>query len=257
VPTYRLKIEYLGSGFAGWQIQPGQRTVQGVLTEALATVLREPVSLQGASRTDAGVHALGQAASFETDVQIEPGRLVRGLSALARPDAAVIEAALAPDGFNARFDSIGKRYRYRVLNRSAPSPLHGAACWHVPQPIDRALMRRAAASLVGTHDFAGFRAADCGRPTTERELTRVEMSTRGDALLEIAVEGTAFLKNMVRIIAGTLVDIGLGKLEPGVVDEVLTTGDRGRAGQTAPAHGLTLVEVLFPDGWLRERRSAR
>jgi tRNA pseudouridine38-40 synthase len=254
VPTYRLKIEYDGSEFAGWQSQPDQRTVQGVLTDALATIARRPIGIQGASRTDAGVHALGQVASFETELELEPARLVRGLSALARPGAAVVEAALAPPGFNARFDAQGKRYRYRVLNRSAPSPLHGASAWHVPQPLDLARMERAASRLVGTHDFAGFRAADCGRPSTERTLDRVAVERLEEGLLELAVEGTAFLKNMVRIIAGTLVDVGLGKREPDVIDEVLASGERGRAGQTAPAHGLTLVEVRYPDGWLRQRQ---
>lgn len=253
MPTYRLKIEYDGSGFAGWQIQPGQRTVQGVLAEALATIARRPIQIQGASRTDAGVHALGQTASFDIEEEIEAGRLVRGLSALGGPDVAVTDAALAPAGFNARFDAIGKRYRYRLLNRSAPSPLHGATSWHVPQPLDLERMGGAARLLVGTHDFAGFRAADCGRSSTERTLTRVEVISRDDSLLDIAVEGTAFLKNMVRIIAGTLVDVGLGKREPGVVEDAFASGDRGCVGPTAPAHGLTLVEVLYPAGWRRAR----
>jgi tRNA pseudouridine38-40 synthase len=254
--TWRLGIEYDGSGFSGWQRQPGRRTVQGIVSEALSTVLRRPIEIQGASRTDAGVHALGQVASFECDEPLDPSRIVRGVSALCRPDAAVVEAAIAPEGFNARFDAAGKRYRYRLLNRSAPSPLLAATSWHVPQPLDLERMRGAARLLVGEHDFAGFRSADCGRETTGRNLERVEIEAVGEprGLVEIAVEGDAFLRNMVRIIAGTLVEVGEGRRGIESIDEILGSGDRGRAGQTAPARGLTLIEVRYPPGWLRRCR---
>ena len=253
MPVFKLTIEYDGSGFHGWQEQAAQqlRTVQGVLREALTTVVRQPVTLQGASRTDAGVHALGQAASFAVETDIEPARIAKGATAIAGPDVAVVDAVTAPDGFDARRDSIGKRYRYRLLNRTAPSPILAATGWHVPRPLDLEAMGAAAARLVGTHDFRGFRSADCGRENTERELTRVALVARDGAVVDLEVEGTAFLKQMVRIIAGTLVDIGLGTKPVAVVDEVLEEGDRARAGRTAPAHGLTLVEVLFPEGLLR------
>jgi tRNA pseudouridine38-40 synthase len=254
VSVFRLTIEYDGGAFHGWQAQPDTRTVQGVLEEALGTVVREPVALQGASRTDAGVHALGQVASFETDVDLAAERVARGVTALGGPDVAVVEAAIAPDGFNARHDSIGKRYRYRVLNRSSPSPIMAPTSWHVPRQIDLDRMRHAAESLVGTHDFAGFRAADCGRDNTERTMDRIEVRQPEAALIEIEVCGNAFLKNMVRIIAGTLVEVGRGSLPAGTIQAVLESRDRTRAGRTAPACGLTLVEVLYPDGWLRLRR---
>jgi tRNA pseudouridine38-40 synthase len=253
VAVFKLTIEYDGSAFHGWQAQPDQRTVQGELEQALGTVLRRPVALQGASRTDAGVHALGQVASFEADTELEPTRIATGASALAGPDAAVVEALVAPDGFNARFDAVGKRYRYRLLNRTAPSPLLAAYAYHVARPLELEPMRAAAAKLVGTHDFGGFRAADCGRESTERTLTRVAVTDSGEGVVDIEVAGTAFLKNMVRIITGTLVEIGLGRLPLVAVDEVLAEGDRTRAGRTAPAHGLTLVEVSYPPGLLRDR----
>jgi tRNA pseudouridine38-40 synthase len=254
--VYRLVIEYDGTRFSGWQRQPGQRTVQGVLESALHTILRQPTRLQGAGRTDAGVHAEGQSGSFETDVEVDTTRLRKGLTALSRPDVAVVEAAPAPEGFNARFDAVGKHYRYTIMARPSPSPLWAGRSYFVPTPLDLGKMRAAAAQLVGEHDFAGFRSADCGRETTVRTLSRVSIS-RKRQLIQIDVEGTAFLKNMVRIIAGTLVDIGRGRLDVSRVAEVLSSGDRTRAGQTAPAQGLTLVEVFYPEGWIRADRKKR
>ncbi|MDD5307832.1 MAG: tRNA pseudouridine(38-40) synthase TruA [Deltaproteobacteria bacterium] len=253
MPVCRLTIEYDGSRFSGWQVQPDCRTVQGELKKALATVMREPVDLQGAARTDAGVHALGQVASFEAQALPDPERLARSVSALAGPDVAVTEAALAPDGFNARFDATGKRYCYAVLSRPTPSPLFARTSWFVPRPLDLGAMRAAARVLVGTHDFAGFRSSDCGRKTTERTMARVEISEHERGLVTIDVEGTAFLKNMVRIMAGTLVAVGHGRFPPDVTARLLETKDRTKAGPTAPPHGLTLVEVLYPEGGLRRR----
>jgi tRNA pseudouridine38-40 synthase len=246
VPVFKLTIEYDGAGFSGWQAQPGRRTAQGVLEDALAVVLRRPVRVQGASRTDAGVHAAGQVASFGFDGEIEPARLVAGLCALCRPDLAVLAVEGAPDGFNARFDTTGKRYRYRVLNRPAPSPLWGRISWHVSGVLDRGAMADAIGRMIGTRDFAGFRAADCERENTVRTLARVSIEDGPfEGLIEIVVEGDGFLKNMVRILAGTLVDVGLGKLPASVVDEVFASGDRTRAGRTAPARGLTLERVFY------------
>jgi tRNA pseudouridine38-40 synthase len=252
VTVYRLVIEYHGAGFSGWQKQPERRTVQGVLEAALLTILRHPTRLQGAGRTDAGVHALGQTASFETEREVAPDRLRKGLTALSRPDIAVVEAAVAPDGFNARFDAEGKHYRYAVLNRPAPSPLLGGQSFFVPVSLDSNAMAAAARLLVGEHDFSGFRSADCGRENTVRTLTAVSL-TRASDLIHIDIKGTAFLKNMVRIIAGTLVDVGRGHLSVDHITSVLKSGDRTQAGQTAPAKGLTLVNVFYPKGWIRDR----
>jgi tRNA pseudouridine38-40 synthase len=252
VTTYRLVIEYDGTNFSGWQTQPGLRTVQGVLEQALLVLLKKPVRLQGAGRTDAGVHALGQAGSFETDAPILEDRLRKGLCALCRPDIAVVEAVIAPLGFNARFDALGKHYRYAIFNRPSPSPLRARDRWFVPQAIDLTAMRAAADSLVGEHDFAAFRAKDCERETTVRRLSEVSVA-RVDDNLFINVKGDAFLKNMVRIIAGTLIEVGLGRRDLQSVREALRTGDRTAAGRTAPALGLTLVSVFYPLTWLRTR----
>jgi tRNA pseudouridine38-40 synthase len=251
VPTFRLTIEYDGSCFSGWQVQPEVKTVQGALEDALATMLRKPVRIQGAGRTDAGVHALGQVGSFQVDTDLSPERLQKGLTALAGPDIAIVDAAIAPDGFNARFDSNGKHYRYRILSRKVPSPLLRRTSYFVPRSLDVEAMGRAAEKLVGEHDFKGFRAADCEREKTICTISDVTIETDPRGILSIHVKGVAFLKYMVRVIAGTLIEIGRNKSDPEIVTEIFQTGDRTLAGPTAPSHGLTLVEVFFPDGWLR------
>jgi len=246
VATWRLVLEYDGAPFAGWQRQPGQLTVQGELERALSTILREPVGVTGAGRTDAGVHALGQVASFSTTAVITSERLRRGVTALVRPHVAVRAVRPAADAFNARFDARGKRYRYRLLVRDAPSPLNAATSWHLPWRLDRAAMDAAGRALLGTHDFAAFRAADCERRSTIRTLGRVDLVDGPEGIVDLVVEGDGFLKNMVRILAGTLVAVGQGRIDAARLDRALTTGDRRLTGQTAPPHGLTLVEVFYP-----------
>jgi tRNA pseudouridine38-40 synthase len=248
-------LEYDGAPFAGWQIQPGQLTVQGELTRALAVAMRHEVKVHGAGRTDAGVHALGQCASFDSQVEMAPYRLRAAVSGLCRPFITAVEAAIAPSGFHARFDALGKHYRYQLLCRAAPSPLLCATTCHVTASLDRQAMLEAAALLVGTHDFGAFRAADCERGTTTRTLSRVELVER-DPVLSIEVEGDGFLKNMVRIIAGTLVDVGRGRRTVDDVRGALDTGDRDLAGITAPAHGLALVSVRYGAGWICESRAS-
>ncbi|MBN2525350.1 MAG: tRNA pseudouridine(38-40) synthase TruA [Deltaproteobacteria bacterium] len=251
MPTYKLTIEYNGTEFRGWQAHENIVSIQGKLLEALKTALRTDVALQGASRTDAGVHALGQVASIRLAQSINEHRLARSLCALCKPHIAVTKVEQVNDDFNARFDARGKHYLYRVLNRSAPSPLLQSVCWHVAAPLDLDKMRRCATVLMGTHDFAAFRASDCERDSTERTITAIDIERQGP-VVEIHVRGTAFLKNMVRIIAGTLVDIGRGALPEDTVDVMLATKDRTRGGRTAPACGLTLVTVFFDENALRQ-----
>jgi tRNA pseudouridine38-40 synthase len=240
----RLLLEYDGTGFAGWQRQEGQRTVQACLEEALTRMVGAPVRVRGAGRTDAGVHALGQVANAHVDARIPVGGFLRGLNSHLPPDVAVLDVSDVPPDFDARRSARGKIYRYRIWNHLVRSPLHARTTWHLRSPLDLHAMRAAAALLVGEHDFRGFRASDCERTNTVRLLRRVDVERSG-ALVTCEVEGTAFLKNMVRILTGTLAAVGHGELDLPAVQTVLEGGDRTRAGMTAPAAGLTLVSVIY------------
>lgn len=248
MPTIRLQIAYDGTAYCGWQIQPEDRTVEGELTRAVTKILNagEPVKVQGASRTDSGVHALGQVAHFRHDSTRTLWDFARGLNALTDPDINVMRVEEADPSFHARHSARGKIYRYRVWNHRFEHPFLRHQSWQVGSNLDLALMRLAATDFIGEHDFAGFRAADCQSETTTRRMDRVEVHAAGP-LLEILVQGQAFLKHMVRVMVGTLVEIGAGALPPDRVAQVLHHGDRRDAGQTAPARGLTLEEVFYPD----------
>lgn len=243
----KLQLAYDGAAFHGWAEQPTVPTVQGALRGALAQLLAcddADIVMQGASRTDAGVHALGQVVNVHHDTGRTTWDFVRGLNALTPDDITVWSAEEVDDDFNARHDSRGKRYRYRIWPHRFPDPLRRAQTWHVRAPLDLDAMRAAAAALVGTHDFQSFRAADCQAQSTVRELTRVELVEQDDELV-LWVEGTAFLKYMVRNIAGTLADIGRGHLAADAIPAILAARDRQAAGQTALPHGLTLMEVFY------------
>jgi tRNA pseudouridine38-40 synthase len=244
VRTLRLLIEYDGTDFSGWQRQDGQRTVQGCLEEALFAMTGERAPIRGAGRTDAGVHAAGQVASVSVEASIPAGGFLRGLNSHLPPDIAVLELCDAPEGFDARRAARGKIYRYEIWNHLVRSPLHGRGSWHCRAPLDLHAMREAAALLVGEHDFRGFRAADCDRLSTVRVIRRFELGRQG-ALITAHVEGTAFLKHMVRILMGTLVGVGRGEMDQAAVRHVLDSGDRTRAGVTAPARGLSLLRVIY------------
>ncbi len=243
----RLTLAYDGSRFAGWQLQPGQRTVQGVLEVALEALAGEPLRAQAAGRTDAGVHAEGQVVG----VRLPEGRrlplkaLVQGLNGLLPEDVAVREAAFVPDGFDARRSARGKRYRYRIWNRATRCPLRRGTHWQIFPPLDCEPMRRAATALEGEHDFQAFRSADCPAKTTVRRLDRVAVAPGEPGEIVVEVRGTAFLKHMVRNVVGTLVEIGRGKRPEGDVPRLLASRDRRLAGPTAPAHGLCLMEVYY------------
>jgi tRNA pseudouridine38-40 synthase len=242
--TLRLLVEYDGTAFSGWQRQDGPRTVQQELEEAFAKMVGGPVYVQGAGRTDAGVHAAGQVASVVVEVDIPTGGFLRGLNSHLPPDVAILDVAEAPESFDARRSARGKVYRYRMWNHPVRSPLEARTSWHVRKALDVAAMRAAARLFVGEHDFAAFRASDCERRTTVRHLSRVDVDRRA-ALVTVEVEGTAFLKNMVRIITGTLVAVGHGALDEPAVAALLAGGSRTDAGMTAPAQGLTLLRVIY------------
>jgi tRNA pseudouridine38-40 synthase len=240
----RIVVEYDGTDFSGWQQQIGQRTVQATLEAAIKEMTSEAVFVRAAGRTDAGVHADGQVASFSLEAKIPTGGLLRGLNTILPGDVALVDVAEAPDDFDARFSARGKVYRYTVWNHFVRSPLRVRRTWHVRHPIDMDAVRRAAALLVGEHDFRAFRASDCDRRTTRRILRRLDVDRAGPEIT-FDVEATAFLKNMVRILVGTLVDIGRGRLPEDAVARMLEKGDRAAGGMTAPPQGLTLLRVIY------------
>lgn len=254
----RIQVAYHGAAYHGWAEQPSVPTVEGTLRAALSRLLAtDAFALQGASRTDAGVHAHGQVLNVRHDTDRTPWDFVRGLNATTPDDIAVWHAEEAGSDFDARRSSTGKRYRYRIWPHRFLDPLRRDQTWHVRHALDVDAMRRAGAALVGEHDFTSFRAADCQAHTTVRELTRVEIASSEDELV-LWVEGTAFLKYMVRNIAGTLVDVGRGQIAAEDVAAILAARDRSAAGQCAPPHGLTLMEVFYDvDPWRSSPRVGR
>ena len=248
---YRLVIAYDGTLFHGWQMQtiPGGsdlRTVAGEMTTALHRVLRQPVELVGASRTDTGVHAEGQVAHFDAVPRMAVDRLPHAINSRLPKDVEVVTAQPVSNDFHAIRDARKKQYRFQILNTDH-RPLHRRhVIWHCRWPLDVAHMNDAARRLIGTHDFTGFANAGHGRASTVRTIydCRVERSDE-EMTIDIFVQGDGFLYNMVRIIAGTLVDVGRGKLEPSNVDRALATQDRREAGPTLPPQGLCLQWIEY------------
>lgn len=244
--TWRFVVAYHGARFSGWQRQDNARTVQAVLEDALSTLSPERVVVRAAGRTDAGVHARGQLVSATFPTRVQAGKMVLAAGSRLPDDVSVLAADVVDDAFDARRNSIAKRYVYRVHNGPARDPLDGGMRWHVRGALDVDRMRQAAPALVGEHDFEAFRAVDCQAAHARRYLWRVEVIDRRP-LIEIEVRGNAFCKNMVRIIAGTLVDVGRGRIAPDAVAMILATRDRAKAGITAPPEGLTMEEVYLPE----------
>lgn len=243
----RLVLEYDGSRFVGWQVQREGRSVQGVLQDAIAKLCGQPVRVTGAGRTDSGVHARGQVASLVAPRELPLEAWIAGLSSLLPEDLAVVRAEPAPDGFDARRWARGKRYEYSIHNSPVRSPLLRERAWNIRRPLDAAAMRAALRHLIGRHDFAALRAADCAAKTTVREVRALELLERGP-LLVLRIEATAFLKHMVRNIVGTLVEVGHGKRDPASLPALLASRDRTQAGPTAPPQGLLLDEVFYLPG---------
>ena len=248
MPRIKLTLEYDGTDYVGWQVQPNGVSVQAVLEAKLAELVGEAVKVEVAGRTDSGVHALGQTVAFTTTKLLPMKAYWRGLTGMLPEDIAVIAAEEVTDDFDPRRWSRGKRYRYLICNRLSRAPLRRRTHWEVFAPLDVEAMREAAKALIGRHDFSSFRASDCAAKHAVREIRKLDVEERGDDELAITVEGTAFLKHMVRNIVGTLVEVGRGKEKPEWVEQVLLSRDRTKAGVTAPAHGLTLVEVFYGDG---------
>lgn len=242
--TLKLTVAYDGTAFAGWQLQANQRTVQGVLEEALQPIEGSRVVVYAAGRTDAGVHAAGQVISFTLTSAISCDALVRALNVRLDRDVRVMSAEDAPDGFNARFHARQKTYRYAIYNAAVVPPPLRQFVWPVPQPLDVVAMNEAAALLIGEHDFAAFQGAGSDVITTRREILASHVLSR-EAQVFYEVTGTGFLRHMVRNIVGTLVDIGRGRRPVADVERVLHSRERAQASATAPPHGLTLVRVDY------------
>jgi len=241
-----LLLAYDGSAFQGWQVQPHGPSVQGKLQEAVRIATREAAAVHGSGRTDAGVHAEGQVANVRVPAGIDLHKLQGNLNGLAGPHISVRSLAWVPEAFHARRSAIGKTYRYRIHNRPYP-PVLDRRCWWIRQPLDARSMRRAAAALVGEHDFSAFRAKECEAVTPVRTMRTVTIGAaeRDGDVIDLEFHATAFLQHMARILAGTLVAVGLGRLAPEAMAEILASRTRERAAATAPPEGLHLIRVHY------------
>jgi tRNA pseudouridine38-40 synthase len=239
-----LTIEYDGSAYHGWQHQDNALSIQQVIEEAIRRITGETVRLRASGRTDAGVHALGQVASFPTTAKLPADAFRRALNSTLPADIRVTGSREADPQFHPQYDARRKTYRYLVLNRRDGSAVLRDRVWHVAPPLDESVLAESAACLAGEHDFGAFRSSSCTARNPVRNLSRVEVVRRGD-LIEFEFTGNGFLKNMVRNMVGTLVDIGLAIFPSGSMPDILTSRDRRKAGRCAPPHGLYLVSVEY------------
>ncbi len=241
----KLTIEYDGTEFSGWQVQPGMRTVQGAIEDALFKFTGERISAEASGRTDAGVHALGQVVSFRTESGLDTRRMMGALNALLPEDVAALEVEEADPDFHARRSARGKTYRYAVLDGGRRTALDRRRAWTVPSRLDVGAMRKAAALLEGERDFSSFRASGCEAKGSVRDLRRLEVYRDSIERVIFEAEANGFLKQMVRALVGTLVEVGSGKRAPDEMRAILESLDRSAAGQTAPPWGLYLVSVKY------------
>lgn len=240
----KLTIEYDGTDYHGWQFQPNARTIQGVMEERIGTIVNEKIGLNASGRTDAGVHALNQVANFKTSSGISCKALQKGLNALLPQDISVKEVCEVDADFHSRFSATGKVYTYQILNRPYPSALVCRFSWFIRYPLNTERMDRAAAHIIGAHDFSSFRASSCGAPHPIKTVRAAWFRKEG-GLLVFEIEATGFLHHMVRNIVGTLVDVGMGRMTTDSFKEVFHSKDRRLAGVTAPSQGLFLKEVKY------------
>jgi tRNA pseudouridine38-40 synthase len=243
--TLKVVLEYDGFDYYGWQVQDDVPTIQGMIEITLEKILGARLRVHGAGRTDAKVHALGQVASFRCASDIPTPALQRAMNSFLPRDVVVHDVQEVPADFHARFSALGKVYAYRILNRPVRAALRLRHVWHLPQPLDIPSMALAGACLQGTHDFTSFQATGSVVKTTDRTVTKLTVSQEGDEIV-ISCAADGFLRHMVRNIVGTLVEVGRGMRRPVDIECLLAARDRRRAGVTAPAHGLYLVQVLYP-----------
>ena len=243
--NYKLTIQYDGTRSRGWQVQGNtDQTIQGKLEGVLSRLTGQPVEVHGSGRTDAGVHALGQVANVKLPRPVEPSELLGELNRYLPADIGVIAAEPAPERFHARLNARSKTYRYRIWNSAIPNVLERSYLYALPEPLDVAAMERAAADLVGTHDFRSFCGLKRFKKSTVRTITDISITQDG-AEVRLEFTGNGFLMRMVRILAGTLVEVGLGQQEADSMPAVLAAQDRAAAGPALPAQGLALVRVEY------------
>lgn len=245
MPRYRLIIEYDGGPFCGWQIQENQLSIQGALEDAVAAINGAPARVNGAGRTDAGVHALAQVAHVDIEKTLPPGRFRDGLNAHLRPlPIGVLAADVVPETFEARFSAIRRHYRYRIVNRRANLAIDAGKVWRVPRPLDAEAMHVAAQRLLGKHDFTTFRDTECQAKSPEKTLDQLDVARYGDEV-EIVTSARSFLHSQVRSMVGSLVWVGEGRWSAGDLRDALDARDRRACGPVAPPDGLYLVRVDY------------
>jgi tRNA pseudouridine38-40 synthase len=245
VPSFKITVAYDGGPFVGWQRQATGTSIQGLIEDALRELDDRDVTVNGAGRTDAGVHAIAQVASFTLVRDISAEVVVRSLNAKLPPEVRIRSAEEVPASFHARFNATSKSYRYRLWNADVVNPFERAYAWHVFGALDVAAMAEAARLVEGRHDFAAFQTVGGASGQTERVMTRSVLTAGEDGLLTYDVTGDGFLRHMVRAIVGTLVEVGRGRQRPEWIRDVIASRDRSQAGKTAPAHGLFLVRVDY------------
>lgn len=240
----KLTIEYDGKNYCGWQVQPNGMSVQETIENAIFKLVGKKTKINGSGRTDSGVHALGQTASFNTDSTIPSEAFSKALNHHLPLDISIVNSCKVDADFHARFSATGKHYKYVILNKGTRSPLNENRAYRVGKKLDIEEMKKAAAYFEGTHDFKGFMATGSQVADTIRTITAISVASIGDSI-EINIEGSGFLYNMVRIIAGTLLECGLGKLNSSEFPHIIQSGNREAAGPTIPAYGLYLVKVFY------------
>jgi tRNA pseudouridine38-40 synthase len=243
--NFKLIIEYDGSRYHGWQRQKNDRSIQEEIEKALQKMTTNRVTVIGSGRTDAGVHAEGQVASFKCDTRLEPEALLNGLNSLLAEDTVIKVCEQVSSSFHARFDAKSKIYHYKILNRPTPAAIGRQYSWLIRKSLNQDAMRAAISHIIGRHDFKAFEGTGSARQHTTRQVYSAELIEQQSGLLVFHIEADGFLRYMVRNIVGTLVDVGMQKLTSDDFKSILDSKDRSQASATAPAHGLTLVKVIY------------
>ncbi len=241
----KLVLEYDGSGYHGWQRQAGSLSVQEIVESRLGVMLGDRVGVRASGRTDAGVHARGQVVNFYTRARLKPEEILRGLNSLLPGDIVVLDAEEVDESFHARFSAASKIYEYHILNRAVPSALLRKYAWHVRRPLSVAPMEECLKLICGMKNFSAFMTSGSPVSSTERHIMRTAIERPGADFLKFVFEANGFLRQMVRNLTGTLVEVGKGRRTPEEFAAILESGDRRKAGMTAPAHGLYLVSVNY------------